>query len=212
MQLMSDDRRIRILVADDHPVLREGVAAILENHPGMQVVGEASDGEQAVEQFRLLRPDVILMDLQMPRMDGIDAIIAIRAEVPDAKILVLTTYAADAQAVRALRAGATGYLLKSSLRVEMIDAIRNVHIGRRHIHPEVADAIARHVVDDPLSDRELAVLQLVSVGQANKKIALELGVSEETVKTHLKSIFGKLNVMDRTHAITVAAQRGVLKL
>lgn len=209
---MSDDRRIRILVADDHPVLREGVAAILENHPGMQVVGEASDGEQAVEQFRLLRPDVILMDLQMPRMDGIDAIIAIRAEVPDAKILVLTTYAADAQAVRALRAGATGYLLKSSLRVEMIDAIRNVHIGRRHIHPEVADAIARHVVDDPLSDRELAVLQLVSVGQANKKIALELGVSEETVKTHLKSIFGKLNVMDRTHAITVAAQRGVLKL
>jgi DNA-binding NarL/FixJ family response regulator len=210
--LASDDACIRILVVDDHPILREGVSAILENHPSMQLVGEAKDGVEAIEQYRALRPDVVLMDLQMPRMDGVDAILAIRAEFRDAKILVLTTYAADAQAVRALRAGATGYLLKSSLRIEMIDAIRNVHIGRRHIHPEVADAIARHITADPLSEREVAVLELVAVGQANKQVALQLGVSEETVKAHLKSIFAKLNVADRTHAITVAVQRGVISL
>lgn len=200
---------IRILVVDDHPILREGVAAILENQVDMELVGEARDGAEAVATFRQLLPDVTLMDLQMKGVDGIDAISAIRVDYPKARILVLTTYAGDVQAVRALRAGATGYLLKSSLRSELIDAIRAVHAGRRHLHPEIADAIARHVVDEPLSDREVAVLRLVANGNANKQVARTLGVSEETVKAHLKSVFAKLDVADRTHAITVATQRGI---
>ena len=203
---------IRILVVDDHPVLREGVTSMLEDRGDMIVVGEARDGAEAVEKFRALKPDVTLMDLQMPGMNGLEAIIAIRAEFPDARILVLTTYAGDVQAVRALKAGATGYLLKSSIRTEMIDAIHNVHRGRRHVHGDVAAEIALHVVDESLSDREADVLRLVAIGKANKEIARAMSLSEETVKAHLKSIFAKLDVTDRTHAVTVAARRGIIEL
>ncbi len=206
------DRKIRILVVDDHPVLRDGVAAIVGNQSDMEAVGEARDGGEAVERFRELRPDVTLMDLQMPGMNGVDAIAAIRAEHPDARIIVLTTYAGDAQAVRALKAGAVGYLLKSSLRTELIDAIHNVHRGQRHVHREIADEIALHVVDESLTAREVTILQLVSIGKANKQVAAELGLSEETVKGHLKNIFAKLDVADRTHAVTVAARRGIIEL
>lgn len=207
-----NDPKIRVLVVDDHPVLRDGVAAILENQTDMVLVGEARDGSEAIERFRSLRPDVTLMDLQMPGMNGVDAITAIRADYATARIIVLTTYAGDVQAVRALKAGATGYLLKSSLRTELIDAIRDVHRGQRHVHRDVAEEIALHVIDEALSEREVAILRLVSIGKANKQVAAELGVSEETVKGHLKSIFSKLNVADRTHAVTVAARRGIIEL
>jgi len=209
---VPDPSPIRILVVDDHPLLREGVALILEDRSDMEVIGEARDGAEAVARFRELRPDVTLMDLQMPGMNGLDAILAIRAEFPDARILVLTTYAGDVQAVRALKAGATGYLLKSSLRTEMLDAIQNVHRGRRHVHGDVAAEIARHVADENLSEREVGVLRLVAVGKANKEIAHALSLSEETVKAHLKNIFAKLDVADRTHAVTVAARRGIIEL
>jgi DNA-binding NarL/FixJ family response regulator len=205
-------RPIRILVVDDHPILREGVALILEDRSDMVVVGEARDGVEAIVRFRELQPDITLMDLQMPGMSGLDAIKAIRAEQPNARIVVLTTYDGDVQAVRALKAGAMGYLLKSSLRTEMLDAIREVHEGRRYLHRHIADEIALHIVEDPLSEREVAVLQLVAVGKANKQVAWELGVSEETVKAHLKAIFSKLDVADRTHAVTVAARRGIIDL
>jgi len=209
---MPEQPIIRILVVDDHPVLREGVTSILEDRTDMVVVGEACDGAEAVARFRELHPDVTLMDLQMPVMDGVQAILKIRADFPDARILVLTTYAGDVQAVRALKAGATGYLLKSSLRTEMVDAIHNVHRGRRHVHRDVAAEIALHVVDDSLSEREAEVLRLVAVGKANKEIAHALSLSEETVKAHLKNIFAKLDVADRTHAVTVAARRGIIEL
>jgi DNA-binding NarL/FixJ family response regulator len=203
---------IRILIVDDHPVLREGVSAILDDRSDMIVVGEARDGAEAIARFREIRPDVTLMDLQMPVMNGVEAITAIRTEFPEARILVLTTYAGDVQAVRALKAGATGYLLKSSLRTEMLDAIHNVHRGRRHLHGDVAAEIALHVVDDNLSEREVAVLNLVAIGKANKEIGRALSLSEETVKAHLKNIFAKLDVNDRTHAVTVAARRGIIEL
>lgn len=203
---------IRILVVDDHPVLREGVAAILETQTDMILVGEACDGAEAVSRFRELRPDVTLMDLQMPGMGGVEAIKSIRIEFPDARILVLTTYEGDVQAVRALKAGATGYLLKSSLRTEMLSAIHEVHCGRRHIHRIVADEIASHVTNEPLTEREMTILRLIALGKANKQVAWDLGLAEETVKAHLKTIFAKLDVADRTHAVTVAAKRGIIRL
>lgn len=207
-----NEPKIRVLVVDDHPVLRHGVAAILENQTDMMMVGEAREGGEAIERFHALRPDVTLMDLQMPGMNGVDAIVAIRAEHPGARIIVLTTYAGDVQAVRALKAGAAGYLLKSGLRTELIEAIHNVHRGQRHVHRDIADEIALHVVDEALTEREIAVLRLVSIGKANKQVASELGLSEETIKGHLKSIFSKLDVADRTHAVTVAARRGIIEL
>lgn len=207
-----NDRKIRVLVVDDHPVLRDGVAAVLQNQADMVMVGEARNGEEAVERFRALRPDVTLMDLQMPGMNGVDAITAIRVEHPDARIIVLTTYTGDAQAVRAMKAGAAGYLLKSSLRNELIDAIRDVHRGHRHVTRDVADEIATHVVDETLSEREMAILRLVAIGKANKQVAAELGLSEETIKGHMKNIFAKLGVADRTHAVTLAARRGIIEL
>jgi DNA-binding NarL/FixJ family response regulator len=206
------DQKIRILVVDDHPVLRGGVAAILENQLDMELAGEARNGEEAVERFRALRPDVTLMDLQMPGMNGVDAIAAIRAECPGARIIVLTTYSGDVQAVRALKAGAVGYLLKNSLRVELMDAIRDVHRGQRRVQRDIADEIALHVVDEALTERETSILRLVAIGKANKQVASELGLSEETIKGHLKNIFSKLDVADRTHAVTVAARRGIIEL
>ncbi|MDO9369356.1 MAG: response regulator transcription factor [Sphingopyxis sp.] len=203
---------IRIMVVDDHPVLREGIAAIIANQNRMTLVGEARNGAEAISQFRALRPDVTLIDIQMPVMNGVDAIAAIREEFPSAKLIVLTTYSGDAQAVRALRAGASGYLLKSSLRTEMLDAIVAVHRGQRHVHREVADNIAHHVAQDPLSAREIAVLELVATGRANRQIGEAIGVSEETVKAHLKSIFAKLGVSDRTHAVALSVQRGIIDL
>ncbi|MGB3271220.1 MAG: response regulator transcription factor [Rhodanobacter sp.] len=206
------EQKIRILVVDDHPVLRDGVAAIVQNQADMAVVGEARNGAEAVERFRALRPDVTLMDLQMPGMNGVDAITAIRTEYPGARIIVLTTYAGDVQAVRALKAGALGYLLKNSLRTELIDAIRDVHRGQRRVQRDVADEIALHVVDEALTEREIAILRLVAIGKANKQIGAELGLSEETIKGHLKNIFSKLDVADRTHAVTLAARRGIIEL
>ncbi|WP_442679228.1 response regulator transcription factor [Sphingomonas sp. ASY06-1R] len=203
---------IRLMVVDDHPVLREGVAAMLENCADIQLVGQAGDGAEAIDMFRMLQPDVVLMDLQMPGINGFEAIAAIRAESPDARILVLTTYGGDGQAIRALRAGAQGYLLKSSLRTEMVAAIKSVHAGRRHIHRDVADEIASHVADTNLSEREIAVLREVARGLANRDIGLQLGVAEETIKAHLKNIFVKLDVADRTHAVTRALQRGMIDL
>jgi DNA-binding NarL/FixJ family response regulator len=206
------DQKIRVLVVDDHPVLRDGVAAILENQVDMEMVGEARNGAEAIERFRALLPDVTLMDLQMPGINGVDAITAIRSDFPAARIIVLTTYTGDVQAVRALKAGAVGYLLKNSLRTELIDAIRDVHRGQRRVQRDVADEIALHVVDEVLTDREIAILRLVAIGKANKQVGAELGLSEETIKGHLKNIFSKLDVADRTHAVTVAARRGIIEL
>ncbi|KQY29430.1 LuxR family transcriptional regulator [Caulobacter sp. Root1455] len=203
---------IRVLVVDDHPMLREGVAAVLALQPDMVLVGEAENGAEALARYRDLRPDVTLMDLQMPGMSGLEAIEAIRAEFPAARIVVLTTYAGDVQALRALKAGATGYLLKGALRRELLDTIRNIHAGRRHLQPEVAHEIAIHAIDETLSEREIHVLRLVAAGRANKQIAWDLSLSEDTVKAHLKSIFAKLDVADRTHAVTVAARRGVIEI
>jgi DNA-binding NarL/FixJ family response regulator len=208
----SDERTISVLVVDDHPMLREGVAAVLQLQDDMRLVGEAQSGAEGIARFRELHPDVTLMDLQMPGMSGVQAIEAIRREAPNAKIVVLTTYDGDAQALRALRAGAAGYLLKSSLRKELIDTIRDVHAGRKHVSAAMAQQIAVHAVDEGLSEREIAILRLVADGNQNKQIAWKLSISEQTVKAHLKSIFGKLDVSDRTHAVTVAMRRGIVDL
>jgi DNA-binding NarL/FixJ family response regulator len=176
------------------------------------VVGEAGDGAEAVRKFRELQPDITLMDLQMPVVGGVDAITEIRREFSKARIIVLTTYAGDAHAMRALKAGASGYLLKNSVRRELLDAIQTVHAGRRYLPADVATEIAVHVVDEPLTPREVDVLRLVAAGNANKQIARRLAVTEDTVKAYLKSTFAKLDVADRTHAVTVAAKRGIIEL
>lgn len=193
-------------------MLREGVMAVIEAQPGFEIVGEAADGAEAIELFRKLRPDVTLMDLQMPGVGGIEAIQTIRADFPDAHIIVLTTYAGDVQALRALKAGASGYLLKSALRKELTDTIRKVHAGRKHVPPEIAEQIAIHAADEFLSDRETSILRLVAAGKANKQIARQLSISEETVKAHLKNIFGKLGATDRTEAVITAAKRGIIEI
>ncbi len=203
---------IRILVVDDHQMLRDGIAAMLANEPDMEMVGEAGDGSSAMSAFRKLRPDVTLMDVQMPIMGGVDAMILIRTEFPDARIVILTTYPGDVQAVRALKAGASGYMLKSSLRSEVVDVVRSVHRGERYVAADVAAEIAQHVGDDPLTLRETEVIRLVASGRANREVALHLGISDETVKAHMKSIFAKLKVCDRTHAVTTAIRRGVLEI
>jgi len=208
----SANTRIKILTVDDHPVLREGIAALLEGQEDMILVAEAVNGREAIEQFRTHRPDVTLMDLQMPEVSGIDAIVSIRSEFPQARILVLTTYKGDVHAARALDAGACGYLLKSALRKDLLDTIRAVHNGRKRIPPEIAIGIAEHHSSDTLTARELEVLTLVAAGNANKIVASELGVSEETVKGHMSSILAKLNANDRTHAVTTALKRGIIQL
>ncbi|WP_421836764.1 response regulator [Novosphingobium sp.] len=203
---------IRILIADDHPILREGVGSVIALQDDMVIAGEAETGTDAVRLFRELKPDIVLMDLRMPEMGGVEAIGAIRAEAPDARIIVLTTYSGDAKALEAMRAGASGFLLKSSLRRELLSAIRTVHKGQRHLHPDVAHEIALHAIQDALSAREVEILQMIAGGQSNKQVAWRLGVAEETVKSNIKSIFSKLNVSDRTHAVTTAARRGIIEL
>lgn len=212
MIAVQDPKRIRILAVDDHQLLREGIAAVLEGQDDMTLVGEASTGREAVESFKRMRPDITLMDLRMPDMTGIEAIRAIRAESPNARIIVLTTYAGDAQAAAALKAGAAGYLLKNSVRKDLTDTIRVVHSGRRSVPAEIATGIAEHVADDELTDRETQVLKRVAAGKSNKLIGVELDISEGTVKTHMKSILPKLNATDRTHAVMIALKRGILDL
>jgi DNA-binding NarL/FixJ family response regulator len=197
---------------DDHPLLREGVTALLAGQADMQLVAEASNGREAVEQFRRHRPDVTLMDLQMPEMNGVDAMMAICAEFPQARIIVLTTYTGDVQVMRALKAGARAYLLKSSLRKELVETIRIVHAGQKRILPEVASELAEHATDDSLSSREVEVLRLVSGGNANKEIAAQLSITEETVKGHIKNILAKLGANDRTHAAMIGLKRGIIDL
>ena len=208
--MTANNSRIRVLVVDDHPVLRDGIASVVEGQPDMTIAGEATNGAEAIERYRTLRPDVTLMDLQMPEMDGTEAIRVIRTEFPLARIVVLTTYAGDVEAQHALEAGASGYLLKSTPRSDLLEAIRVVHAGRRHIPPAIAVEIAEHRGDQELTDRERDVLQRVAAGRSNKIAADELGISEETVKTHMKSILAKLAASDRTHAVTIATKRGIL--
>jgi len=207
---MAVAQTIRVLVVDDHPLLRSGITAVIAGAKDIALVGEATNGQEAIESFRTHRPDVTLMDLQMPVMNGIDAIVAIRQEFPNARFIVLTTYDGDVQALRALKAGATGYLLKGMLREELVDAIRAIHAGRRKIPPEIAAGIAEHVADDALTDREIEVLRRVAMGTPNKVIAAELSLAEATVKTHMKSILSKLGANDRTHGVTIATKRGFL--
>ena len=209
---MQDNRPIRILTVDDHQLLREGIAAVLEGQPDMVLIAQASSGREAIERFREHRPDVTLMDLRMPDMSGIEAIGVIRAEFPGARVIVLTTYAGDVQAASALKAGAAGYLLKNLVRKELLDTIRAVHAGKRRVPPEIATEIAEHVADDALTEREVEVLRGVAGGKSNKTIASELGISEGTVKTHMKSILPKLDASDRTHAVMIALKRGIFDI
>jgi DNA-binding NarL/FixJ family response regulator len=203
---------IRVLSVDDHAILRDGIAKLIGNQSDMELVAEASNGREAIELFRAHRPDVTLMDLQMPVMSGIDAMNAIRAEFPEARIVILTTYAGDVQVFRALKAGARGYLLKGLLRKELLDTIRAVHGGQRRLPPEVALEIAEHATDDGLTPREIDVLRLIAGGNANKEIAARLSITEETVKGHIKNILAKLGANDRTHAVTIGLKRGVIDL
>lgn len=193
-------------------MLREGIAAVLGSEQGMILVAEASNGREAVEQFRTHRPDVTLMDVQMPEINGIDAIVKIREEFPDARIIVLTTYTGDVQAARAFKAGASGYLLKNMLRKELIDTIRTVHAGKKRIPAEIAVEMAEHHSDDALTEREIEVLREVAAGNSNKMVAQRLNISEETVKGHMKSILSKLRANDRTHAVTIAVKRGIIDI
>jgi len=207
---MASSDRIRILCVDDHPLVRDGIAFAVQQQKDMELVGEAKNGVDAIAAFRQFRPDVTLMDLQMPEMNGIDATAAIRKEFPNARIVMLTTYSGDIQASRALKLGAVGYLLKGMLRTELIDTIRAVHAGHRRIPPEIASGIAEHYSADALSAREIEVLRSVATGCSNKIIADKLFISEDTVKGHMKNILAKLQANDRTHAVMIAMKRGFL--
>lgn len=203
---------IRVLVADDHPLLREGIAAVLAGQLDIDLVGEASDGREALDCFRRLRPDVTLMDLQMPCMNGIDSILAIRDECPDARIAILTTYRGDVRALHAIQAGAQAYLLKSSLRKELVGTIRTLAAGKRHIPPEIATDLAEHLGQQCLSPREISVLEAASIGRSNRDIAQQLCISEDTVKGHMRLIMDKLGAKNRTHAVVIGVQRGILDI
>lgn len=203
---------IRVLVVDDHPLMRAGLTGEINAQPDMKVVAEASDGEEAITRFQEYSPDITLMDIRMPKTDGINAMIAIRAIFPAARVIVLTTVAGDVQALRAFRAGAVGYLLKNLLRTELTDTIRLVHSGQKRIPPEIAQEIAQHSTDDTITNRELEILRGVASGNSNKIIAANLNISEHTVKNHLKSILSKLGASDRTHAVTIALKRGFFEI
>jgi DNA-binding NarL/FixJ family response regulator len=203
---------IRVLAVDDHALLRDGIAALIGNQSDMELVAEASNGREAIDLFRQHHPDVTLMDLQMPEMGGIDALSAIRGEFPEARIIVLTTYAGDVQVFRALKAGARAFLLKGLLRKELLDTIRAVHAGQKRLPPEIAAEIAEHATDDALTPREIEVLRLIAGGNANKEIAARLSLTEETVKGHVKNILAKLDANDRTHAVTIGLKRGIIEI
>ena len=202
---------IRILCVDDHPVVRQGIAGLVALHLDMELVAQASNGREAIEQFRTHRPDITLMDLQMPEMGGLDAINAIRGEFPEARIIVLTTYAGDVQALRALRAGARAYLLKNAMHKELLETVRVVHAGRKSMSPEVSIELAEHATDDALTPAEIRVLRLIAEGNANKEIASQLSLSEETVKGQVRNILSKLGAKDRTHAAMIGFKRGIIE-
>jgi DNA-binding NarL/FixJ family response regulator len=203
---------IQVLTVDDHPLLRKGIVGLVNAESDMKVVAEASTGVEATKQFRQHRPDITLMDLQLPDMSGIEAMIAIRQEYPEARIIVLTMYAGDIQVVRALKAGARGYLLKADVNEELLDTIRSVHAGHRRIHPEVTAELAEYTGKEALSVREIEVLRLIAAGNANKELGARLSIGEDTVKRHVTNILGKLDANDRTHAVTIALKRGIIEL
>lgn len=204
--------RIRILAVDDHPIFRQGITGLLADQADLELIAEACNGIEAIQQFRSLRPDITLMDLQMPEMNGLDAMIAIRSEFPEAKVIVLTTYSGDVQVLRALKAGARAYLLKNTLHKNLLETIRTVHAGKKALSPEASLELAEHATDDSLTSGEVEVLQLIAAGNANKQIADLLSITEETVKGRVKNILSKLNANDRTHAATIALKRGIIEL
>lgn len=204
--------QIRILAVDDHPIVRQGIAGLVGTQADMAMVGEACNGRDAIQQFRMHHPDVTLMDLQMPEMNGMDALIAIRNEFPDAKVIVLTTYTGDTQILRALKAGAQAYLLKNTLHKELLETIRAVHLGKKTLSPEASYQIAEHATDDALTPAEILVLKLIAAGNANKQIGDQLSVTEETVKSRVKCILSKLGAHDRTHAVAIGLKRGIIEL
>jgi len=210
--MSADTSRIRILAVDDHPLVRQGIAGLLEVQPDMTLVADASNGREAIQQFRAHHPDITLMDLQMPEMGGLDALIAIRNEFPDAKVIVLTTYVGDVQIRRALKAGAHAYLLKNTLHKQLLDTIRAVHAGKKALSPEASYEVAEHATDDALTPAEIAILRLIAAGKANKQIADQLSITEETVKSRVKSILSKLGANDRTHAAMIGLKRGIIEL
>jgi DNA-binding NarL/FixJ family response regulator len=204
--------RIRVLCADDHPIVRQGITGLIGVQSDMEVVAEAANGREAIAQFRVHRPDITLMDIQMPELNGLDAIGAIRGEFPEARIIVLTTYTGDVQALRAIKAGARGYLLKNALHKELLDTIRAVHAGRKALSQEISFEVAEHATDDPLTPAEIRVLRLIARGNANKEIAALLSLSEETIKGQVRSILSKLGAKDRTHAAMIGFKRGIIEL
>jgi len=209
---MSDQARIRVLCVDDHPLLREGIAAIISNQPDMLLLAQASTGCEAIQKYREHQPDVTLMDLRLPDMSGIDSLIAIRAEFPDARVIIVTTYEGDVEIQRALGAGARGYMLKSMPPRDLVEGIRSVHAGKKRIPQEVANQVAEHLGEETLSEREVEVLRRVAGGNRNRDIAEQLFISEETVKVHIKHIMEKLYASDRTQAVAIAVRRGIIKL
>jgi two-component system, NarL family, response regulator len=209
--MSAEPGQIRILSVDDHPILRQGIAGLVGGQTDMSLVAEASNGREAIQQFRAHHPDVTLMDLQMPEMNGLDAMIAIRGEFPEARIIVLTTYVGDVQVLRALKAGARGYLLKNSLHKELLETIRAVHAGKKSLSAEASYQLAEHATDDALSPAEIRVLRLVADGSANKEIASQLSVSEETVKGQVRNILSKLGANDRAHAAMIGLKRGIIE-
>jgi DNA-binding NarL/FixJ family response regulator len=208
---MSASTPIRILAVDDHPLFRSGIAALLATQPDMSLVAEASNGREAIQQFRAHRPDITLMDLQMPEMNGLDAMTAIRGEFPEARIIMLTTYSGDMQVMRAIQVGARAYLLKNLLDKELLETIRGVHAGKKALSAEASDELAEHSMDKALTSGEVDVLQLLAAGNANKQIAERLSISEESVKGRVKSILSKLGANDRTHAAMIGVKRGIIQ-